>query len=57
MTQTKDILLDAVRRKAEQEALHLAGEFVRAPAEEKADILAALHFEKWLAESCRECLY
>jgi len=51
----KDILLEAVRRKAESEARYLAGEFARAAAEDKEAILAALEFEKWLAESCWDC--
>ena len=56
MRTNKDILIEIIQRKAEQEAAFLAGEFVRAASEEKEEILAALEFEKWLALSCRECL-
>ena len=56
MTQTTDRLLDEVRCKSEVEAARLAGEFARAASEQRAAILDAIEFEKWLAESCRECL-
>ena len=55
MSWDKDAMLDAVRRKAEAEAAYLAGEFVRAAADEKEAILAALQFEQWLAQACRDC--
>jgi len=32
----------------------LAGEFARAPSEEKEAILAGIEIERWLADSCRE---
>jgi len=55
MSEVKDMLLEAVRRRAEREAARLAGDFVRAAAEEKEAILAALEFELWFAQGCREC--
>jgi hypothetical protein len=55
MSEVKDMLLEAVRRRAEREAARLAGEFVRAAAEDKEAILAALEFERWLAETCWFC--
>ena len=56
MMSKKDILLEQIRRKSQREAARLAGEFARAASEEKEAILAALEIEKWLAESCAECL-
>ena len=56
MDAIKDRILHVIRCEAEREAAHLAGQFVRAPSEEKGALLDALEFEKWLAESCRECL-
>lgn len=56
MVTRKDVLLRAIRAKAEREARYLAGEFVRSASEEKEAILAALEFEKWLAEGCDLCL-
>jgi len=55
MNWMKDIMLEAVRRRSEAEATYLAGEFARAASEEREAILAALEFEQWLAESCRDC--
>jgi hypothetical protein len=48
-------VLDAIRQRAEQEAMRLAGQFAKAAAEDKEAILAGLEFEQWLAESCRDC--
>ncbi|MBN1489903.1 MAG: hypothetical protein JXA69_08300 [Phycisphaerae bacterium] len=48
----KDVILKRVHRQARAEAEFLAGEFARAASEEKEAILAALEFEKWLAEAC-----
>ena len=56
MRNQKDIQLKIIQRKAEQEAAFLAGEFARAASEEKEEILAAMEFEQWLAQSCQECL-
>lgn len=53
---TQDLILEAVRQRAEKEARYLAGEFVRAAAKEKEAILTALHFEQWLATSSEACL-
>jgi len=54
--QTKDILVDAIRRKSERRIGRLASELVRAPSEEKEAILADMQLERWLADNCRECL-
>ena len=51
----KEALLDEVRYRAEAEARRLSCEFVRAASEDKEAILAALEFERWLAEGCAEC--
>jgi len=51
----KEALLDEVRYRAEAEARRLSCEFVRAASEDKEAILAALEFEKWLAEGCAAC--
>ena len=54
--QTKDILLDAIRRNSERNLGRLASDLVRAASEEKEAILADMQLERWLAENCRECL-
>ena len=48
----KDILLEAIQHKSEREAGRLAGEFARAPSEEKEAALAELELERWVADSC-----
>ena len=52
----KEQVLARIRERSLREAAHLAGEFARAAAEEKEEILAALEFENWLAEACLDCL-
>jgi hypothetical protein len=52
----KEQILRAIRERSLREAAHLAGEFARAAAEEREEILAALEGEKWLAQSCLEAL-
>ena len=52
----KDIRLQQIRRHSLAEAEQLAGEFVRAASEEREAILAAMEFEKWLADSCADAL-
>jgi len=56
MSELKDQRIRLIQYKAEQDAAELAGEFARAASEEREEILAALEFEKWLAETCAVCL-
>ena len=56
MSEQKDQIIALIQYKAEQDAAELAGEFARAASREREEILAALEFEKWLAETCAVCL-
>lgn len=56
MTGLKDQMLGAIARNSADKISALAGEFVHAPAEEKEAIAAGIDFERWLAETCNECL-
>lgn len=56
MSELKDQMIRLIQYKAEQDAAELAGEFARAASEDREEILAALEFEKWLAETCAVCL-
>ena len=56
MGELKDQMIRLIQYKAEQDAAELAGEFARAASKDREDILAALEFEKWLAETCAVCL-
>jgi hypothetical protein len=52
---TERIVLDRVRWRAEREAARLAAEFVRCQPSDREAVLAALEFEQWMAEACRDC--
>ena len=54
MDTAKDRILRNMEAEARREAAHLAGEFARAASAEKEELFAALKFERWLADSCRE---
>ena len=56
MLTIKQRILREIEAQARQEAEYLAGEFARSASEEREAILAALEFEQWLAEGCREVL-
>ena len=56
MSELKDQLVTLIQYKAEQDAAELAGEFARAASEDREEILAALEFKKWMAETCAVCL-
>ena len=58
MTQTtnlRDQMVRLIGQDAANKAAGLAGQLVRAMPDEKEPILAALDFERWLAETCQEC--
>ena len=52
MSELKDQIVALIQYKAEQDVAELAGEFARAASEEKEELLAALEYNKWLAETC-----
>ncbi len=53
MQTNRDEILRAIESKSLREAEYLAGEFARAASEEREHILAALEYEKWLADCCQ----
>lgn len=52
----KEQVLRLIEAKARREAEYLAGEFARAAAVDREELLAALEGEKWLAECCADAL-
>ena len=56
MTGLKDQMLKIIATNSTALIADLADEFVRAPAEEKEAIAAGIDFERWLKETCHECL-
>jgi hypothetical protein len=56
MWKDREKLLSAMAQKAWGQVAWLAGRFVRAEPDEKESVLAAMEFERWLAETCDMCL-
>lgn len=56
MENPRDLLIQAIRERADLEAMRLAGEFARAASEDREAILAALEIEQWVADTCEICL-
>ena len=56
MTKLKEQMLRLIRYNSAQHAAALAGQLVHAKPEEKEQIRAGLNFEKWLEQTCQECL-
>jgi len=56
MGELKDRIVRLIEQNAAKKVSHLSGEYVRAKPEERERIQAAIEVERWLSESCRECL-
>ena len=57
MRNTKELLLAVVEAKARRRTGQLACRLIRATSADRELVLAELEFERWLAESCRDCLF
>ncbi len=55
MSEYKDQLIEQIEQKSRKKAAMLSREFVAAKPEEKEEIFAGIEFERWLADSCRDC--
>ncbi|MFC1605093.1 hypothetical protein ACFL5F_08715 [Planctomycetota bacterium] len=56
MTELKDQMLQLIQHDAARKASEFASQLARVALAEKEQILAGLDFEKWLEQTCRECL-
>ena len=56
MTDLKDQMVRLIRQNAVRRAAAFAGELVRAASPDKEPIRAGMDFERWLAETCEDCL-
>ena len=56
MSKLKEQLIRLIERNARSKVAALASEYVRAKPEEREAIHDGIEFERWLADSCRECL-
>ena len=56
MGELKDRIIRLIEQNAAKKVSDLSGEYVRAKSEEKEAIQAGIEIERWVSESCRECL-
>ncbi len=56
MTKLKDRMVQLIQQDAAEKMGAFAAEMIHAAPEEKEQILAGLEFERWLEQTCRECL-
>jgi hypothetical protein len=56
MGELKDRIIRLIEQNAAKKVSDLAGEYVRAESGQKEAIIAAIEVERYLAESCQECL-
>ena len=56
MRNIKEQLLRGIEAKATRRTGRLASELVRAQSKDKELILAELEFQRWLADTCGDCL-
>jgi len=56
MRKTKEQVIQLIEQKARRNVAALAGQYARARPEEREDIQAGIEIERWLAETCQECM-
>ena len=56
MGKLKDRIIRLIEQNAAKKVSDLSGKYARAKSEEKEAIQAGIELERWVSESCRECL-
>ena len=56
MGELKDRIVRLIEQNAAKKVSELSGEYIRAKPAEKEVIQTAIDIERWLSESCQECL-
>ena len=56
MGELKDRIIRLIEQNAAKKVSDLSGEYVPAKPEEKEAIQAGIEIERWVSESCQECL-
>jgi hypothetical protein len=56
MGQVKDRIIHLIEQEAAGKVAARSGEYVRAEPGRREALQAAIQVERWLAESCRDCL-
>ena len=57
MRSAKDLLLAVMATRARRRTAQLACDLARVDSDEKELVLAELEFQRWLDETCRDCLF
>ena len=56
MSRLKDQIVRLIEHNARDRVASLAHRYPHARPEEREEIMAGIEIERWLAETCRECL-
>jgi len=56
MGDLKDRIIHLIEQNAAGKVAELSREYVQAKPDEKEEIQAAIDIERWLSESCHDCL-
>ena len=56
MKQITDKIMRQIERDARLQVARLSKEILNAPSQQKEAIAAGMEIERWLADSCQECL-
>jgi hypothetical protein len=56
MTERKKRILQRIEQKARLRMAQLANSYLHVPPEQREQVHAGIEIERWLAETCRECL-
>ncbi len=56
MTEQKKRVLRQIEQKARWRMAQLANSYLHVPPEQREEVQAGIEIERWLAETCRECL-
>lgn len=54
---TKHMLIRVIERRAQRRLGQLSCRMVRADEADRENVLDEMQFQRWLAETCRDCLY
>jgi hypothetical protein len=57
VTNAKDMLIRVIERRAQRCVGQLSCQMVRAAEADRENVLDEMQFQRWLAETCRDCLY
>ena len=56
MSKLTEQIIRLIEQDAAKKVSKLSGEYIRAKSDEKEAILAAIETERWVSDSCNECL-